>query len=241
MLCSVNSQLETRNFIDKVDFTKNDPCLFVTYPAGAAGDLLISIIDKHYLRTGCEYYGIENTGRIKLYTTDYEMIDLSLTKNKYPFNDQWFWNLAEQLGNRRLNYSLLDQVIFGCHLWENFQLENILDTFPNAKIINIRPKDSYGSKLIEFLRRFKLDNLDDKDLALLSDNLEIIPFKHERVYTLPFGTLFNEKSYDIYYKQIIDFLSLEGRLISFDYIKYYLSKQHPKIKNLLIDYSQQYV
>ena len=44
MLCNKNDLLESRNFVDGVDFTRDDPCIFVVYPAGSAGDLLISII-----------------------------------------------------------------------------------------------------------------------------------------------------------------------------------------------------
>jgi hypothetical protein len=69
MLCNRNDNLESRNFVDNVNFSAADPCIWVVYPGGASGDLLISIIDKHYLRTGCEYYGIDDSGRVKLYTT----------------------------------------------------------------------------------------------------------------------------------------------------------------------------
>ena len=104
MLCNKNSLIESSNFVDGVDFTRNDPCIFVVYPAGAAGDLLISIIDKHYLRTGCEYYGIDDNGRVHMFTSDYELMD---KHRRYTFNDQWFYDLADNLGNRNLNYSLL--------------------------------------------------------------------------------------------------------------------------------------
>lgn len=227
--------LESRNFIDGMDFTRNDPCVFVTYPAGASGDLLISIIDKHYIRTGCEYYGIADNGRIRMFTTDYEMMDLH---RMYEFTDQWFYDLASKLGDRNLNYSLLDQVIFGCHMHTNAQHQYILDTFPNAKIINISPTNGHGYQLIEFLRLFKLHDTIDN-----IDKIEIptyIPptLKHERILNLPFGALFNKEQYYKYYDQVIDFLNLNGRLICFDYIKYYLSKQHPTIQTKLTNHSK---
>jgi hypothetical protein len=232
MLCDKNESLESRNFIDGVNFTKDDPCIFVTYPAGAAGDLLISIIDKHYIRTGCEYYGIADNGRVHMFTADYESMDLH--KN-YEFNNQWFWDLAENLGNRNLNYSLLDQVIFGCHMYNPEQTQYILDTFPNAKIININAIDKKGNDLLTFLRNFKL-----RGQAATNSAVYQIPDKliHERVLNLPFGFMFNEESYNKYYQQIIDFLDLNGRLICFDYIKYYLSKQHPEIRDKLVEYSK---
>jgi len=231
MLCDKNEMLESRNYVDGVDFTKNDPCIFVTYPPGAAGDLLISIIDKHYLRTGCEYYGIADNGRVYMFTADYESMDLH--KN-YKFNDQWFWDLAENLGNRNLNYSLLDQIIFGCHMHNPEQTQYILDTFPNAKIININAIDQQGNELLSFLKNFKLINQEKTDLVNYQKPDQVT---HKRVLNLPFGFMFNEKSYNKYYQQIIDFLGLNGRLICFDYVKYYLSKQHPNIQDKLVEYS----
>jgi hypothetical protein len=62
------SNLDANTFVDGIDFSADDPCIFVVYPAGCAGDLLISIIDKHFARTGCEYYGINNKGRVIIYT-----------------------------------------------------------------------------------------------------------------------------------------------------------------------------
>lgn len=226
MLCNKNESLESRNFIDGVDFTRNDPCIFVVYPPGAAGDLLISIIDKHYLRTGCEYYGISDSGRVHIYTADYEFMDLN--KN-YMFDNQWFYNLAESLGNRNLNYSLLDQIIFGCHMHQ--ELQHILETFPQAKIIRIAPADENGCKLISSMASLKLG----KNIV---PTPMLKPFQHNQILTVPFGVLFNEKNYYKWYDEIIKFLNLNGRLICFDYVKYYLSRQSPKIQSLLVEYSK---
>ena len=233
LLCDKNESLESKNFVDGVDFTRNDPCIFVVYPAGAAGDLLISIIDKHYLRTGCEYYGISNTGRLHMFTTDYEMMDLH---RKYTFNDQWFYDLADKLGERNLNYSLLDQVIFGCHMYKDEQVEYILNTFPNSKVIRILPADTKASQLINFLKNLKVKNTvinpADESQAYMSD------MRHERLLNIPFGAIFSEKGYYKYYDRIINFLNLNGRLICYNYIQYYLSKQHPDVRDFLIEYSE---
>jgi hypothetical protein len=233
MFCNHNPALETRNFIDGVDFTKTDPCLFVVYPAGAAGDLLVSIIDKHYLRTGCEYYGISDHGRVMTYTTDYEIIDLELkATGQVKFDQQWFYDLADKLSDRNLNYSLLDQVIFGCHLYKPPQIKQILDTFEQAKIINIYPKDEIGAGLINSLKSIKLgsNNTQGFDSRI---------FQHQRVLNIPFGCLFDKRSYSVYYDKILDFLSLGNRqLISFDYIDFYLSKQNPTVAAQLIEYSK---
>ena len=229
MLCKKNEQLESRNFVDGVNFTKDDPCIFVVYPAGAAGDLLISIIDKHYLRTGCEYYGIADNGRVHMFTTDYEKLDLD---HNYQFDQEFFWNLAENLGNRNLNYSLLDQVIFGCHMWEDKQVEYILKTFPKAKVIRIFSKDNAGLDLISLLKHIKVGGsvINKKSHITLTDSL--------RVLEIPFGALFNETNYLKYYDKIIKFLNLNGRLICFDYVQYYLTRQDLNTAKLLEEYSQ---
>jgi hypothetical protein len=169
-----------------------------------------------------------------MFSADYEMMD---KYQKYEFIDQWFYDLADTLGKRNLNYSLMDQIIFGCHMYKPQQTQYILDTFPNAKIINIAPTDIYAQQLIQFLGKFKL-----MDTILNINNIKIDPIpavvEHERVLNIPFGALFSEQSYSKYYDQIIDFLGLNGRLICFDYIQYYLSKQHPSIQEKLINYSK---
>ena len=230
MLVAKNEQLESRNFVDGLDFTKDDPCIFVVYPAGAAGDLLISIIDKHYLRTGCEYYGIANNGRVHLYTTDYEKLDIDAS---YQFDQQFFFDLATNLGNRNLNYSLLDQVIFGCHMWRDTSINLILDTFPKAKVIRILPHDKQGNDILHALAHKKLGDITPGQSTFnqtLSDN--------PRVLEIPFGSLFNETNYYKQYDRIINFLNLNGRLICYDYVQYYLTRQGPEIAKTLLDYSK---
>jgi hypothetical protein len=232
MLCSYNPSLESANFIDNVNFTKNDPCIFVVYPPGAAGDLLISIIDKHYLRTGCQYYGINNNGKVMLYTTDNDLIDIELKQSKnVVFDQQWFYNLSNQLSQRNLNYSLLDQVIFGCHLFRDQQITYVLDTFSQAKVIQIYVKDQQGHSLIEQLQRHKLNTSPSR---LLVNK----PFVNERVLPVPFGCLFNPDSYSMCYDKIINFLNLPGKLISFDYVDYYLNQQPGGVKQMLVNYSK---
>ena len=233
MLLKENQQLESNNFVDGVDFTKDDPCLFVVYPAGCSGDLLISIIDKHYIRTGCEYYGINDVGRAMMFSTDYNSLDKD---RNYAFTEQWFYDLADHLASRNLNYSLLDQVIFGCHYYEEKDVNWILDTFPNAKIIRIRIVDDEGNKLrhdiskLKVLKQYQGTHIDNQPVST--------PIIHNRVLDLPYGFMFNKSSYLKYYDQIIEFLGLNGRLICFDYVKYYLSMQDKNFKDRMITYSE---
>jgi len=231
MLVPKNEQLETRNFIDGVDFTKDDPCIFVVYPPGACGDLLISIIDKHYLRTGCEYYGIDDKGKVHMFTTDYEAMD-----NKFirKFDKEFFIMVAESLGNRNLNYGLLDQVIFGTHMWRDSRVEHILETFPLAKIIRILPQDQVGREIVKAMIKRKLDS----SFVAKTDTYYETKISDPRVLEIPFGSLFDHDNYYKQYDRIINFLNLNGRLICFDYIQYYLAKQGPEVAKTLQDYSK---
>ena len=78
------------------------------------------------------------------------------------------------------------------------------------------------------------------DYSVLNNTLEHHPelVNDKRVLNIPFGMLFNDISYYKCYNTILSFLELEGILICFDYVKFYLSKQHPEIKNLLVEYSK---
>lgn len=241
MFCDHNPNLESKNFIDGLSFTRDDPCLWVVYPPGAAGDLLISIIDRHYLRTGCEYYGINDRGRVMLYTTDYKMVQNEIQKNNaITFDQQWFYDFSDQLGNRNLTYSMLDQVIFGCHMWQAKDVQNILDNFRQAKIINIYAQDSLGNFIIKNMTKFK-NFLEDPDEIMVEDQTK--PFQpsiihHERVLNMPYGFLFSQSSYDRYYAEIRKFLRLSGPLICFEYVEFYLSKQNNNLRTQLEKYSQ---
>ena len=241
MLCDHNPGLESINFIDGLIFTRNDPCLWVVYPGGAAGDLLISILNRHYLRTGCEYYGINDRGRVMLYTSDFRMIDLAVNNNQpIEFNDQWFYDFSDQLGKRNLVYSMLDQVIFGCQLYSAQNLKKILDSFTKAQIINIYPQDGVGDLLIRNLRKFKLEFEDPDPVCVPSqpDQHRLDLIDHPRVLNVPFGFLFDRKSYDKYYAKIRNFLGLPGPLICFEYVEFYLSKQNRVVEQQLRAYSQ---
>ena len=249
-----------KKFIDGVDFTAEDPCIFVVFPPGGCGDLLTSIIDKHYLRTGCEYFGIDDTGRVEFYSTDYKMIDykageydghftvqmqhindsvvatrpLAQTDTQtFEFNQQFFWDLAESLGKRQLNYSIMDQMIFASHQFKDHQVQCVLDTFPKAKVIRLTPRDKTAIEIIFDLYHHKVNAE-----AIIKETPQHYQFKHDRVLELTFGTMFNEQSYYETYNKIIDFLNLKGRLIHWDYVQYYLDKQKPDIAKRLIEYSK---
>jgi len=237
MFYAYRPDLQSKNFVDGLIFTGADPCIWVVYPAGAVGDLLIAILDKHYLRTGCEYYGINDRGRVMIYTSDYEMIDVALSnKQEIEFNDRWFYDFSEQLGKRNLTYSMLDQIIFGCHLYRPGDIHKILQSFPQAKIINIYAKDNFAQCVINTLATYKLKNVTPRitPFELYQDNSYSPKLvQHDQVLNIPFGFLFDRQSYDTSYTIIRDFLGIPAPLISFDFVEFYLSKQHPVVLSLL--------
>lgn len=240
MFCDHNPLLESRNYVDGLIFTRSDPCVWTVYPPGAAGDLLISIIDRHYLRTGCEYYGINDRGCTMIYTTDYEMIDLEFKeKQTVDFDDQWFYNFSDQLGQRNLTYSMLDQVIFGCHLWRSHDIQKILDNFSQARVINIYAQDRQGQRIIQNIAKFKLQSQAPSDIGEVDEQpFQPNTIEHERVLNVPFGLLFSRNSYDKCYADIRKFLNLAGPLICFEYVEFWLSKQHDVIRTQLENYSR---
>lgn len=234
-----NEKLETKNFVDNVNFSRDDPCLWNVYPSGAGRDLLASIINCHYGNTGSNYYGINDNGQVIFRPSDYKITNLRQQSNSPLFDDQHFYDIADSLGQRNLNYSSLDQFIFSCHLCSEANIQKILSTFSNAKIIRTYVLDSRGGQIVKFLEHLKNKNIVTTiDLSLPNTISQNELFDHPSILNIPFGALFGEESYYKWYDQIIKFLNLNGRLISFDYIKYYLSKQNQSIQTLLVEYNK---
>jgi len=241
-----NPRLESKNFVDGVNFTCQDSCIWNVYPPGASGDLLASIINCHYGRTGCNYFGINNHGQVIFRPSDYKITNIKDYSRSYVgqqheplFDDQFFYDIAESLGQRQVNYSICDQFIFSCHLYQNHQINDILDKFPKCKIIRTYLADQHGVKIANFMSKLKNNNIVSDIKLSENQTLNNKLIFHTNVFNIPFGVLFNKRSYYKWYDLIIKFLNLNGRLICFDYIKYYISKQHPKIQDTLISYRPQ--
>lgn len=227
------------NFVDGVEFTKNDECIWNVYAPGASGDLLASIINAHYGRTGSNFFGINDNGQVIFRPSDYKITNIRHGNNQPLFDQQHFYDISDSLSSRNLNYSLLDQFIFSCHLFQKHEIKKILDTFPNARILHTYVANAEGYKLVRFMSKLKNCNqkitIDDD----VNHNFVITkPINNSRILNIPFGALFNEKSYYKYYDEIIEFLNLNGRLICYDYVKYYISKQDPSVQNMLVEYSK---
>ncbi len=231
-----NKQLESKNFIDGIDFTADDPCIWNVYPPGASGDLLASIINCHYGNTGSNYYGINQQGQVIFRPSDYKITNTRCQNNQTLFDKQYFFDIATSLSDRNINYSIMDQFLFSCHLHQKKDIEQILSVFPKCKIIRTYFLDSHGQTICKFMSDLKnLDGLVEpcfEENQLFHNDL----IRHPQLLNIPYGALFKKRSYYKWYDKIIKFLNLKARLICFDYVEYYISKQHPLIKHKLIEY-----
>ena len=237
MLCDYDSSIEPVNHSVK-SFDRDSPCIWITYPPGAAGDLLTAIIDKHYLRTGCEYLGIDAHGKVVLRTSDYDSVDVALINNGHlQFDQQWFWDFAKQLNQRHLCFSMLDQVIIATHYCAYHQIHHLLDTFANAKIVNIYCKDPDASRIISNMARWKLEHQSPVIESAIHRPATSVLVAHERVLNLQFGCLFDQQIYDRTYRLLCAFLEFPAPLINFEFIQFYLSKQHSTLATQLTNYA----
>ena len=215
------------NFQDFVNFEQDSNCTWVVYPPGAAGDLVASIVNYHYARTGSQFFGITDTGQV-----------IFRDSNKKEFNsnfkiDQNFINTTNQkLSEENLNLSLLDHVIFSNHGWQEETVNQIVKFFPNAKIIRILPQTNLEYSIVKWLAEYKNKN-NELEFSINENFDQCTKIIHRRVLDLGFGEIFNEDSFEQFYTKLINFLDLEYKLIRFDFVKFWLSKQHPTIQSKL--------
>ena len=186
-----NSNLE--NFQDRVDFGPSDPCVWVVYPPGAAGDLLASIINFHYVNTGSKYFGITNSAQTIFRPVDQKITNHHIKSNSLNFNNDFFNMIADNLSQHNLNYSLLDQVLFSNHCYKDNQVQLILDSFIQAKIIRITPTTKFDSSVINWLAQYK--NLSNYTPIPIIDhtNNSLLPsssVKDQILLDIQFSTLF---------------------------------------------------
>jgi hypothetical protein len=204
------------NFVDNIDFTKEDPCIWIVYPPGAAGDLLASIVNFHYSNTACNFFGITDHGRVIFRASDEKIVNLKYLKNK------------------NLNYSLLDQLIFSNHAWRDQPVSNILNFFPNAKVIRILPKDTREQEIVNWLCNQKNHSIITKFTEPTFNNTLILTkFKDPRLLDIFFGDFINSQQFEEIYSNIIKHLDLEYKLVRFDLVNYWLEQQHCDIKPVL--------
>ena len=239
MIKKYNPKVEPQNWQDGVEFSYTDPCIFIVYPAGASGDLLASIVNSHYLSTGSDYFGITENGQVMFRPSDYKLTNLRNQTRiglEDIFTEQLLFDIAESLGKRNLNYSMIDQMIFSNHMHKAADIELILDKLPNSKIIRIFSEDSIQDQMIEYQQNLKNANIDNRIEfgTLITHNA--LNITSTRLLNIPYISLFSKHSFHQIYKMIVKFLDLDSRLIRFDFIKYYLKQQTEEFSTALQKY-----
>lgn len=229
MLTKYNPNIEPQNWQDGVNFSYSDPCIFIIYRSGASGDLLASIINSHYINTGSDYFGINKNGQVMFRPSDYKIIN---RRHQTPgmeleniFDEQLLFDIADSLGNRNLNYSMMDQIIFSNHMYRDEEVKLILDKFPNCKIIRIVAEDSIQDQIIRYQ-----DNAKNKNTINRIEFGNLIKYdtqkiKSTKLLNIPYISLFSKNSFNTIYEGIVKFLELNGQLIRFNFIEYYLKQQ----------------
>ena len=214
-------------FQDYLDFSASDPCVWIVYPAGAAGDLLASIVNFHYARTGAKFFGITDTGQVIFKDSNKKQFNKATHINQQLIN-----KLNEKLAEENLNMSLLDQVIFSNHGWQTETIKNIINFFPNSKVIRILPKNNLENSIISWLSQYKnLNRLTDFQVNDTFNPIDNII--HDQVLELYFGDLLHKTKFETCYDQLVQHLDLDYKLVRFDFIKFWIDNQHPIIQPLI--------
>jgi len=228
-------QNKFENFIDGIDFKKEDPCVWIVYPPGAAGDLLAAIINFHYAQTGCHYFGITELGQIIFRPSDGKLVNIKYIdqQSKLNLSQQFIYDVNTELGKKNLNYSLMDQVIFSNHACQDQHVENIINFFPNAKIIRILLKNNYEQNIVHWLALYK-----NYQLAVSFEKPEKITtfihqYNHPRLLNIYFKDLLDQTTFEHLYSDIVKHLDLDHKLIRFDFIEHWIGQQHEFIRPFL--------
>jgi hypothetical protein len=216
-------------FEDFVDFNSNSECIWVVYPPGAAGDLLASIINSHYVNTSASYRGIAQDGRVIFRPSDFKHTNILMQNGQLVFDETFFAKIVEILASKNCNFSTLDQFIFSNHCDSDADVKYILDTFPNAKIIRITPTTDLGWRIAEWMSFHK--NFDKKlDIEKICYDAIDYTLSDQRILNLPLESLLSEHAFEDSYDRIVRHLKLNGKMIRFDFIEFWISRQDEYIK-----------
>jgi hypothetical protein len=219
------------------NFSRNDPCIWIVYPAGASGDLLASIINFHYARTGAEFFGIDDTGRVIFRSSDNKYSNWEFHNNaNYDPGQGLIDGVYTTLLNKKLNYRLTDQIIFSNHAYKNNQIEKIVNFFPKSKIIRILPKTNLEQEIINWLCVYKNTNTIKEFIRPNSIIVEPdLTTAHTQVLDIFFSDLLSEKTFEATYDKIVQHLNLDYKLVRYDFVNYWHTRQHPAITSLLAE------
>ena len=227
--------LKFERLVDGIEFTAEDPCIWVVYPPGAAGDLLASLINFHFINTGSKYFGIADRGQVIFRPSDGKIINQKYLKgNDVLLDNQFLHDVNTELGNKNLNYGMLDQIIFSSHSYKNSHVKQIKNFFPKSKIIRLMPGDMQEQNLAYWMGVYKNQNILIDYTTTKKFLFDRVP-KHIHDYVLDINLtdIINKTKFEITYDKIIEFLNLPCKLIRFDFIEYWISNQHPTIRPIL--------
>jgi hypothetical protein len=225
----------SKNMVDGVDFTADDLCIWVLHLPGACGDLIGAIINNHYINSGCNYYGINDNGQVIFLPTDYKTCTRNGYDNVTDYNDKFFYGIADSLGARNLNYSLLDNVIFTHHIYLYNDVLSIINKFPKGKFIRIVYETQDEKDIIDIMAAIKNSA---HEPSIVPNEPTIVPNEvnavlDQRLLDIRFSDLFEEEKFEKVYDNIVEFLGLPSKLIRYDFIEFYISKQHKSVQQAL--------
>lgn len=225
---------ELEVFQDGVDFGPDSPCIWVVYPPGAAGDLLASLINFHFVETGAKFRGITEQGRVIFRSSDQKITNnFYIKRNSIEFTDQFFFDIADKLSELHTNYSKLDQFIFSNHAFRACQVRSIISTFINSRIIRILPLTDDEHRITQWMSSFKNLNItSDINTSKFStryyDDLE-----HKQLLTIGLCDFLDPLRFDLTYNKILKHLGLDYQMINYDLIRYWLQHQHPIARDFI--------
>jgi len=209
------------------EFTRNEDCVWIVYPPGSAGDLLSSIINKHYSNTNTQDFGINELGQVMIIQTDGKVVNNVYNKpNHIDCNELLVNDTNKQISNNNSDYSKLDMVLYCNHAWEDNKVKNILEYFPKSKIIRIVIQDKKDSNLIKTLNeaKKKKNNIPTSDYTI--DNV----LTHKRLLNIPFAQMWKKDTFDSWYDMIIKHLDLPYKLVRFDYVDFWIDQHNDACK-----------
>lgn len=232
-MIAYNPDLE--NFVDGIDFDASQPCIWVVYPPGCAGDLLASIINFHYVETGAKFRGITNSGQIIFRPSDQKYSNQLANLKQLEFTDSFFFNIADILASVNLNWSKMDQFIFSNHCYLDSDIQSILGKFENCKVVRLLPKTQNEEKITRWLAQFKNRKV-ILTLPVLDNDAEIEWADHQdrRVLTVYFSDLIDAEKFESTYQMILAHLDIKSALVRYDFIQDWINQQHPDIQECII-------
>lgn len=233
------------NFVDGVDFSANDCCTWVVYPPGCAGDLLASILNFHYVQTGAKFKGITEKGQIIFRPSDMKytnQLQYLQQVNDKIFNDQFFFKIADCLSTQHLNWSKMDHFIFSNHWVSDRYVNLVLKSFSNAKIIKLLPQTIGEASVTRWLGNYKNEPNYNRPFLIPMNADQPLPdvcnVCDDRILTIYFGDFINKKKFNSVYQQIQKHQGFCGSLITYDFIQFWLGKQHTSAKDYLLDIAE---